>query len=70
MDTSAMEYSIIEEQGQFPKALSPEEERVYSHLVSIEANHIQWQYEALTYLSSLITGIKKVQQEGEETREL
>ncbi len=23
MDTSAMEYSIIEEQGQFPKVLSP-----------------------------------------------
>ncbi len=42
MDTSAMEYSAIEEQGQFPEALSPEEEKVYSRLVSIEVNHIQW----------------------------
>ncbi len=62
-----MDYSIVEEQGQFPKALSPEEEKVYSRLVSAEENHIQWRYEALTYLSSLITGNKKVQQEGEET---
>ncbi len=67
VDTSALEYSIIEEQGQFPKALSPEEEKVYSRLVSIEVNHIQWRYEALTYLSLLIAGIKKAQQQGEET---
>ncbi len=64
MDMSAMEYSIIEEQGQFPKALSPEEKKVYSCLVSVEANQIQWWYEALTYLSLLITRVKNVQKKG------
>ncbi len=67
MDTSSLDYSIVEEQGQFPKAMAPEEEKVYAHLVSIEANQIQWRFEALTYLSSLITGNRSVQQEGEET---
>ncbi len=69
METSTLDYSIVEEQGQFPKLLTPEEERVYAHLVSIEANQIQWRYEALTYLSSLIAGNKRAQQEGEEMQE-
>ncbi len=67
MDTSGLDYSVVDEQGQFPKALMSEEEKVYAHLVSIEANQIQWRYEALTYLSSLIAGNKSMQQEGEET---
>ncbi len=67
METSALDYSIVEEQGQFPKALSEEEERVYGHLVTVEMNQIQWKYEALTYLNSLIKGNRSTQQEGDET---
>ncbi len=66
MDTSGLDYSVIEEQGQFPKVLTPEEEKVYAHLVMVEVNQIQWRYEALTYLSSLIARNKSTQQEGEE----
>ncbi len=67
METSALDYSVIEEQGQFPTVLTPEEERVYAHLVTVEVNQIQWRYEALTYLSSLIDGNKCTQLEGKET---
>ncbi len=41
-DTSIMDYSIVEEQGRLPDALSKEEESVYAHLVKLEANNIQW----------------------------
>ncbi len=65
----ALDYSIIEEQGQFPTAQTPKEERVYAHLVMVEVSQIQWRFKALTYLSSLIDGNKSAQLEGEEDRE-
>ncbi len=52
--------------GQFPKVQTPEEERVYAHLGTVEMNQIQWRFEALTYLTSLIDGVKCAQTEGEE----
>ncbi len=67
MDTSGLDYSIIEEQGQFPKALSDREEKAYNHLVTVKMNQIQWKYEVLTYLSLLIEGNKCTQLEEEET---
>ncbi len=67
METSTLDYSVVEEQGQFPKALSEEEERVYGRLVTVEMNQIQWKYEALTYLNSLTEGNRSAQQEGDET---
>ncbi len=42
MDTSVMDYSIVEEQGRLPDVLSKEENRVYAHLVQVEWNNIQW----------------------------
>ncbi len=66
MDTSSLDYPVIEEQGQFPKVLTPEEKKVYAHLVMVEVNQIQWRYKALTYLSLLLAGNKSTQQEGKE----
>ncbi len=66
MDMGEMDYSAIEEQGQFLKDLSEGEEQAYSRLVMVETNQIQWKYKALTYLHSLIKGNKEAQQEGNE----
>ncbi len=68
MDTGEMDYTIVEEQGQLLKALSEGEEQAYSRLVMVEMNQIQWKYEALSYLNSLIKGNKEAQQEGNEMR--
>ncbi len=64
MDTSAMEYSVVEEQGRLPEALSKEEEKVYACLVQIRGNHIQWRYEVTSYLNSLIIRVKNTKKEG------
>ncbi len=69
MDTSVMDYSIIEEQGRLPDALSKEEEMEYAHLVKIEGNYIQWRYKAALYLNSLIIRVKNMQMEGKEMRD-
>ncbi len=70
MDTGDMDYSTIEEQGQLLKALSEGEEQAYSRLVTVEMNQIQWKYEVLSYLDSLIRVNKEVQQEGNEMQGL
>ncbi len=64
MDTGETDYSTVEEQGQLPKALSEGEEQAYSHLVMVELNQIQWKYEVLSYLDSLMKGNKEAQQAG------
>ncbi len=66
MDMGEMDYTMVKEQGRFPKALSEGEEKAYSHLVMVEMNQIQWKYEVLMYLNSLIKGNKEAQQEGNE----
>ncbi len=57
------------EQGQLLDALQFVEEQVYSRLVSLETNDIQWRYEALSYLTSIIKGNQEAQEQGTETRE-
>ncbi len=56
MDMTDLDYLIITEQGQLPVALQPVEEQVYAHLVMLEMNEIQWRYEALSHLTSIING--------------
>ncbi len=67
MDTDELDYSVVVEQGQLPEALSKVEEQAYSHLVMVEMNQIQWRYEALLYLTSIIKGNQEVQEQGHET---
>ncbi len=67
MDTGDMDYSVVVEQGQLPEALSEVEEQAYSCLVTVEMNQIQWKYEALSYLTSIIKGNQEVQERVDET---
>ncbi len=65
-DTGDMDYSVIAEQGQLPKALTDVEEQAYSRLVLVETNQIQWKYEALSYLTSIIKGNQEAWEQGTE----
>ncbi len=56
VDMADLDHSIIAEQGRLPEALTPVDEQVYCHLVLVEMNQIQWKYEALSYLTSIIKG--------------
>ncbi len=67
MDTSDMDCSIVAEQGQLPKAITAVEEQAYHHLVLVEMNQIQWKYEALSYLTSIIKGNQEAWDQGTET---
>ncbi len=44
------------------------EEQAYTSLVLVEMNQIQWKYEALSYLTSIIKGNQEVWDQGTETR--
>ncbi len=68
MDTSDMDHSIVAEQGWLPKAITDVEEQVYHCLVLVEMNQIQWKYEALSYLTSIIKGNQEAWDQRTETR--
>ncbi len=53
MDTSEMDATIIE-QGKLPAIAQTIEDRIYNCLVKFELNDIQWRYEALSYLTSIL----------------
>ncbi len=60
--------TTIVEQGKLPKADQTLEEQVYERLVKYEMNNIQWRYEALSYLVSIIEVNKQARTSGDETR--
>ncbi len=68
MDTSKLDYLTVIEQGRLPAALQPVENQVYSHLVSLEMNEIQWRYEALSYMTSILKANQEACDQGNETR--
>ncbi len=70
MDTTDLDYSIVTEQGRHPEALQPVEEQAYSHLVSLEMNEIQWRYEALSYLTSILKVNQEARDQGTDTRDI
>ncbi len=53
MDTSEMDATIIE-QGKLLEPAQMVEGRIYERLVRFEMNDIQWKFEALTYLISIL----------------
>ncbi len=62
-----MDTTIIE-QGVLPKVRGSIEQQVYDHLVTFELNPIQWRFEALSYLVSIVKVNRQVRERGEETR--
>ncbi len=69
MDTSEMDYLTVVEQGQLLAAIQPVENQVYSRLVSLKMKEIQWRYEALFYLTSILKANQEVRDQGHEERE-
>ncbi len=66
MDTSEMDSTIIE-QGKLPAADQPVEDKVYKRLAKVELNDIQWRYEALSYLTSILQINKEACERGDKT---
>ncbi len=64
MDTSEMDSTIVE-QGKLLAAAQPVEDKVYKRLAKLELNDIQWRYEALSYLTSIL----HVNQEAHNSRD-
>ncbi len=67
MDTTDLDYSTVTEQGRLPAAVQPVEEQVYSRLVSLEMNNIQWRYEGLSYMTSILKANQEARDQGNET---
>ncbi len=72
MEMSAMEMSELDatiiEQGKLLAADQPVEDKVYKRLAKVELNDIQWRYEVLSYLTSIIQINKEVCKRGDNTR--
>ncbi len=62
-----MDMTIVE-QRTLPKAGGSTEQEVYEHLVAFELNAIQWRFEALFYLATIVKRNKEAQERGDETR--
>ncbi len=60
--------TTIVEQGKLPKADQTIEEQVYERLVKFEMNNIQWRYEALSYLVSILEVNQQARTTADETR--
>ncbi len=67
METSELDYSTVVEQGKLLAAVQPVEDKVYKCLVKLELNDIQWRYEALSYLTSILQVNKEAHNSGDET---
>ncbi len=71
METEDIETEMdttIVEQGILPKVKGPAEQQVYERLLTLELNHIQWQYEALSYLTMIVRMNQQARESGGETR--
>ncbi len=62
-----MDMTIVD-QRKLPKAGGSIEQRVYERLVNFEMNNIQWRYEALSYLVSIVKVNKEAHDRGDEAR--
>ncbi len=65
-DVDAKMDTTIVEQGTLPKARGWAEQQVYKRLVTFEMNPIQWRFEALSYLASIVEMNKQAHERGDE----
>ncbi len=67
VEDTEMDMTIIE-QGTLPKVSGWPEQQVYECLVTYELNPIQWRFEALLYLASIVKLNKRFLENMDDTR--
>ncbi len=60
--------TTIAKQGTLPKVQGAAEKQVYECLVTFELNPIQWRYEALSYLTTIVRLNRQAHESGNEMR--